>query len=136
MVSINIFKWLTNLVAVPGKRYALTLQLNAQEIPETNYRNISLPTVLVSHISRSPVERPSRMAAVNRESPPISPLTTLPLARDGIHDGRNPPNVRSISPTTYVANAEHLAVSRRQPSKASGVAVDQSLGGTHFRKME
>jgi hypothetical protein len=137
MVSGGTRFELTRLSSVPGKRYALTLQLMLKRSMKrkTGSSSVSPKLPRESYQSKVPVERPASMAVNQVVNPtPISPsmydTSTGPSAMV-------PPQSLPAYPSThpgYVANVDNIwrgfeATSTEQlPVWLS----DQSLGGNTF----
>ncbi|KAI0048332.1 hypothetical protein FA95DRAFT_1517530 [Auriscalpium vulgare] len=126
---------------IPGKRYALTLQLMLKRSKKrTSGASRSPKLSREQYHQKVPVERPSGMAVSQVVNPtPISPTThyDVPAAMQGHSHGHGsvpPPGHYAPQHHGYVANAEHIwrgfeaTASEQLPVWLS----DQSLGGNSF----
>jgi hypothetical protein len=137
MVSEGLLSELTQLLSVPGKRYALTLQLMLKRSMKRKRGSTSLSPKLPrdSYQPKVPVERPASMAVNQVVNPtPISPGVIDPSIG---HGQMVPPQGLPAYPASYpgyVANVDNIwrgfeATSTEQlPVWLS----DQSLGGNSF----
>ncbi|KAI0068301.1 hypothetical protein BV25DRAFT_1792927 [Artomyces pyxidatus] len=125
---------LANLMSeIPGKRYALTLQLMLKRSKKRKGASRSPQLNREPYHTKVPVERPSGMAVSQVVNPtPISP-TTYDASTGAMGQGSNAHNYAPQHPG-YVANAEHIwrgfetTASEQLPVWLS----DQSLGGNSF----